>query len=303
MAESISKVREKIIELQHKKMYKATTAAEKKILDAIFDSFIKELGQSKGNITASDGSMVKLSNAVDRIFEAFQKSEGREIANSMIQGYSSISDLNKKYFESLKVRTKELKNIASNTDKKMMQRIGVNEKGELSRGGFLSLLISDSTLRNDIKRELLKAKSGGYTIENILTNIRSTVVGDKDREGGLTHHYRTFAHDTFAQYDSLYGDEVAKGLDLNCAVYEGGLIEESREFCKKHNGKVLTRKEIEKLKDDKTLLVTKDEKRTGTKDYDPIRDRGRWNCRHNWNWITDRQAIALRPELKKVLGA
>ena len=93
-------------------------------------------------------------------------------------------------------------------------------------------------------------------------------------------------------------------------------LEEGRDFCVCHNGKVFSIEETEEWKDwipdqcdypDSHPMQSKE----GTKyppnvvpgylqvpGYDPLVDRGGYNCRHIIGWIADELAYKYRPELK-----
>ena len=45
------------------------------------------------------------------------------------------------------------------------------------------------------------------------------------------------------QYDAAYNSKLADEFDMNYFVYQGGLIDDSRDFCAAHNNKVWTREE------------------------------------------------------------
>ncbi|HNR55534.1 MAG TPA: hypothetical protein PKJ19_10215, partial [Flavobacteriales bacterium] len=105
--------------------------------------------------------------------------------------------------------------------------------------------------------------------------------------------------DTYQYLDRASSDAYATKLGLDAFIYAGGLIETSRDFCIKRNGKVFSRKEAEReWPKDPTLPRTKKERESGVLvGYDPLRDMGRWNCRHRIRFISDALAEQLRPDL------
>ena len=121
-------------------------------------------------------------------------------------------------------------------------------------------------------------------------------------DGAIVNKYKSFVFDTYQQHDSATAKVFAENLNLQCFIYAGGLIDTSREFCEKRNGKVFTLDEAKEWIDDPTLPRTKEERKTGqVLNYDPVIDRGRWRCRHHINFIPNSWAIRLRPELKDKL--
>ena len=76
-------------------------------------------------------------------------------------------------------------------------------------------------------------------------------------------------------------------------MFEGGLIETSRPFCKDHNGNVNHKSEIAEFNPEKGKQP----------DYNPFTDLGGYACRHHLNWIPTALALAMRPEARKFIGA
>jgi hypothetical protein len=92
----------------------------------------------------------------------------------------------------------------------------------------------------------------------------------------------------YSQIDRSTANQNAIKLGLNYAIYEGGLTANSREFCKEHNGKVVTREEIEAFSPQEAPFP----------DYNPIQDLGGIGCRHYLNWVSKTLAQVYRPDLK-----
>lgn len=74
------------------------------------------------------------------------------------------------------------------------------------------------------------------------------------------------------------------------AIYQGGLIQDSRQFCKERNNKVFTKAEIESWKEL--------EWEGKPENYDPFINVGGTGCRHTLDWISIELAVILRPDLK-----
>jgi hypothetical protein len=95
-------------------------------------------------------------------------------------------------------------------------------------------------------------------------------------------------------------------------IYQGGLINDSRDFCAAHNNKVWYYKEAfywgewtpskgeyPSGYEIKQIDIYKVPSYLNYPDYDPLIDRGGYNCRHSLGWISEDMAFVLRPELKK----
>ena len=106
-------------------------------------------------------------------------------------------------------------------------------------------------------------------------NLEKLIAGDKDNLGALQKYHRNFSYDLLSQVDRATGKTYADDLKFEFAIYEGGLIETSREFCKKHNGNVYHISEIQKF----NPQVAK------PPNYNPFVDCGGYSCRHTLNYI------------------
>jgi hypothetical protein len=299
--EEIAKIKSQFIRDKQVALMKITGAAERQLLDEIYNALFDELGKSGGAIASESGSTMKLSVAIEKVFKHFQQNKSVDIINGIVADLKEIGDLNKQYFSMFRVRAQRLSAIVQEVETMMQQRIGIDENGKIVKGSYLSNLIYDTTLKNAVQKETRAAMANGLTIKQMMNNVKEVIVGNPDKLGGLSSQYRTFVHDTYAQYDNGYANGVAQKIGLNAAVYAGGLIATSRELCISLNNTVLSRGEIAKLKQSPLLLKTKQERNSGVVSYNPFTDMGRWNCRHNWNWVTDAEAIKMRPAIKLIL--
>jgi hypothetical protein len=85
------------------------------------------------------------------------------------------------------------------------------------------------------------------------------------------------------------GNEIRKDLGFKYAIYEGGEIETTRNFCEQRNRKVFSEQEINSWRD----LSWQGKNTIG---YNPIFDCGGYNCRHKLRWIGTELALKLRGE-------
>jgi hypothetical protein len=82
-------------------------------------------------------------------------------------------------------------------------------------------------------------------------------------------------------------------LEYRAFIYEGGIYDDTCDFCKERNGQVFTIREAEEWKN-----LEWPEKNEG---YNPLRDMGGRDCRHFPSYISDELAVVMRPELKDKL--
>lgn len=230
--------------------------------------------------------------SLDKFFKKWNDDTNPRVLNVLLEGVQQIMNFNYGYYSKfnevpkaslIKLREKALSNVRG--------WLGM-EDNEIKPNGYLDTLVQNDTVKNQIKDAVMKtiyAQDGWNTAKKTLQTI---IEGDGSGSlGSLEKYHRNFSYDLYSQIDRATGKTYADDLKFDCAIYEGGLIETSRPFCKEHNGNVYHISEIKKMKPEKAIPPN----------YNPIFDMGGYACRHHWNWIPPSLAVALRPDIKKFL--
>jgi hypothetical protein len=280
---------------------KKLSELERLLLRKIIDKFIKEYTEAQS--LTSSGKAEKLSNAVKSIYDSFKGNQNIKLINDFVKQLEQLADLQDGYFNSLGLSRQMIRKAEAGARIVMREKIGINANGTVKKGSFIHKYLMKDDNAKRIQSIIRSSVIRGSEPSVIINRITRVVTGTKEQAGVLTHHYRTFAYDTMQQYDAEYGKNVAVEIGLKYFIYSGGTIETTRDFCKSKAGKVFSIDEAQEWRNDPKLLVTKDELKKGRKDYDPIVDRGRWNCRHTIEWITEEEAFRRRPELRKLKTA
>jgi hypothetical protein len=226
----------------------------------------------------------------------------------------AISDLSNKYFltvvsESLK---KRFDKIVEGTKELTDMRFGL-KGGKFVRGGIIEDLISEFG-GTEIKQLMSKAITGNMNKRDFIKDMRKFVTGTDEKPGISERKWKQFAYDVYQQHDAAYNKKLAEEFGFTNFIYQGGLIDDSRDFCAAHNNKVWSNEEAEKWS---TWTPADGEYPAGWEiraknlnetpsymaypGYDPFIDRGGYNCRHQLGYIPDELAFKLRPELIKKL--
>ena len=234
-----------------------------------------------------------LITSVDKLFSDFGKKNNVEVLASMVAGVNSILDFNNDYY-SFGAKPAELLPLKKKVIEQTRGWLGI-DGGTTTENGYLSTLIKSEIVKNQIKDFALKSVTGQQGWADAKRNLQTLIDGDKDGSlGALQKYHRNFAYDLFSQVDRATAKTYADDLKFEFAIYEGGLIETSREFCKKHNGNVYHKSEIMEF----------DPKVAKQPNYNPFTDLGGYGCRHTLNWIPNSLAFIMRPDAKKfVQGA
>ena len=229
--------------------------------------------------------------SVDKLFAEYSKANNPLILASLIGGVSNIMDFNAKYYSNLEKQAKLLP---------IRERVLTNVRGWLGiednatkANGYLDTLVKSEQVKNQLKQSVMKMVYGQEGWEATRKSLAKLIEGDQNKLGALQKYHRNFTYDLYSQIDRATAKTYADDLGFEFAIYEGGLIETSREFCKDHNGNVYHKSEIEDF----------DPKVAKQPDYNPFTDLGGYGCRHHLNWIPTALALAMRPDASKFIEA
>lgn len=284
-----------------------------KLQEALLNRFIEEilpqLETENGSIKSTTNNM-RLIEKLDALYQEFNATNQTKVIKELGESLLRLNSLNSTYFkkitESEKLKTR-FDSVISKTNDLMSARLGVGKDGKIIKGSYLDSFITDNTLLTELKQSIVSNVTGQQTIEKFRKDIRDKIVGNSQQTGGFEKYYRQFAYDTYSQYDRAYGKNVADEFGLNYAIYQGGLIDDSRDFCEEHQGKVYTREEVKEFGKWKLPKDTKEYPGPGEvpsyiakfPNYDPFTCAGGFNCRHQLTWVTKSYAERLRPDLKE----
>jgi hypothetical protein len=128
-----------------------------------------------------------------------------------------------------------------------------------------------------LREQLTASMTSGASMPQMIKSLTAYIQGNYEIDGALLRHVKQVSYDAFAVTDRQYTEVVARALDVEFYLYQGGLISDSREFCTQHNGKYYHRKEIE-------AMAAKEwqGKRKGTNTNTIMVYAGGYQCRHSW---------------------
>lgn len=180
---------------------------------------------------------------------------------------------------------------------------GIDAAGTPVAGGFLSTFANDTGWNRALLQYAYTAQASGMGLAEYRAGLEDLVLGGAN--GGLVAQLHRESADSFSQADRVLQGLAADELGLDAALYQGGLIDSSRPFCKVRNGKVFLRSEIARMGTKADTYGGYTNKSKGefsgkpASGYAPLVDAGGYSCRHSWNFISNTVALSLRPELKE----
>jgi hypothetical protein len=261
--------------------------SQQQLLRLIVDDFVDQLEVKDGKILNSLKNK-RLLTLIDQVYQKYSKTAGLEIVKGIVDGVQQITDFNSEYF-SIMAEPAKLVPIKDSVNTLLKTWLGIEPAtGNIKPNGYLDILVKDATVKNAIMDMVVRQISGGSGYKETKAAVKDFIIGNPGKTGALNKYYRNFVYDAFSQIDRATSQTYADGLGLDYAIFEGGLIKTSRQWCKEHNGKVYTRAEIADFDPGDA------NKQPG---YNPFTDLGGYGCRHHLNWIPKALAVAMRPEL------
>jgi hypothetical protein len=309
----ILKQKQSFIDAQRSKLESSVVKLQSKLFDDIITSLVPEL-DIKDGLIQDNAKNYRLLSVLDKTYKDFQVVSNQVVFTQVVNATSKIAELSGSYFQimlsgDLPAR---FENIVSKADKLINLKIGL-DGGKLTRGGFLQSFFDSNTIGTELKQMTSKAVTSNMNMKDYVSLLREKITGSTDSNGLYERQFQRYAYDLYQQYDAAYNMMLGNEFGFTYFIYQGGLIGDSRDFCAAHNNKVWSIDEAQdwanwtpaigeypvgyevKAKDLNTVPSY-----LGYAGYDPLIDRGGFNCRHALGWINDDLAFKMRPELKEI---
>jgi hypothetical protein len=260
-----------------------STLIQKQLLDLITNEFITKLEFEGGKLVNSTKNY-RIINSFDSMLDDFSNSYLNPFVSNIGTEMLALTPMNATYFIAVGAKKITVDNLVKKLDF-LHEKIGVTAKGEVISGSYLHNLAQTPELRTELKEYILKNVVNESGVKAFQNGFKDMLTNSKEVDGSLTRYYKQYTFDTFNQVDESINSYMADSLQLKYFVYSGTLIKTSRCFCRKRLRKVFHVNDAKQWENDKTLPVTPN--------YNPLIDRGSYNCRHNLRYISDEMAIEL----------
>lgn len=280
--------RTKLIDTLLAALDKEVAKAQRGLLQRFISEWVDKLDIDENGVVKNTLRNRRMLATVDTVFNDFVKNEGIQVAKTIVEGVTKVIDFNGQYYKNFGTSA-VLSDIKPIVKEYMQSWLGLKGNGALEGNGYLQKTVSDVKVLGELKNLALRSVSGQQGYQALKEEVKTFIDGNKDSAGMLQRYYRNFVYDTYSQVDRATAEVYAVRLEMDYALYEGGLIKTSRKFCKERNGKVFTRDEINQF----------DPKVAKQPNYNPFTDLGGYGCRHHLNWIPYSVAVLFRPDLKK----
>jgi hypothetical protein len=260
-----------------------STLIQKQLLELITQDFISQLEFVDGKLVNSTKNY-RIINQFDSMLNDFQNSYINPFVSNIGESMLQLTPMNAAYFTAVGARKATVDNLVGKL-KWMNEKIGVDKKGNVIKGSYLDNLATAPEIRTELKDYVLKNVVNKSGVKEFTNGFRYLLSNTDEVDGTLTKYYKQYTFDTFNQVDETINSYMADALKLEYFVYSGTLIKTSRCFCRKRQGKVFRISDTLNWGQDSTLPVTPN--------YNPLIDRGSYNCRHNIRYISEEMAMEL----------
>lgn len=283
---NIDKKRFDFIGKVEKRALKIFERVENEFIRVILEEFENILIFKDGKIVNSTKNLVNL-HKLGFFQDNFRKQKVTPVIGWIAKQLITLTKINTTYFK----KDFNVRDISKKIEQQSLLELGVKQgtKPKILKGSLLDQFSRFESPYLVVRNAANFAISQQMDLKSFKTLIRKEIKKE-GQFGRIKHHFYTIANDVFSRHDRNVQEKYASSLGLKVFIYTGGLINTSRDFCEERNRKVFTIEEAQKWKDLKW-----DGKNAN---YDPLKDMGGHNCRHFPSFISKKEAIRRRPDLK-----
>lgn len=300
--------KQEFIDSQRDKLSNTVIKLQSQLFSDVVDNMVTELDIKDGMIV-DNAKNYRLISVLDKTYKNFSKLSSIVMAGKIASDTKIILEMSNKYFASM-VKF-NFDTVVSKATKLINLKIGLVDD-KIFKGGWLDSYFTNSPIGTELKQITSQAVTSGMAKREFIKVLKEKITGTTEYTGALERQFNMYAYDLYQQYDAAYNLTIGNELGMNYFIYQGGLIDDSRDFCAAHNSKVWSRQEAETWEDwvpndgvypEGWEVKAKDiYSHPGYMEipgYDPFINRGGYHCRHAIGWISDDIAFDLRPDLTK----
>lgn len=169
----------------------------------------------------------------------------------------------------------------------------INNKGATTINGFTNELFDNNQIARAVQDTIRKGITAQSNVTDIKKVLTDQIKGKNDKLGLVSGYHYQNGYNQFQEYARGLDDDFATALKLNYAIYAGGTIKDTRDFCQERNGNVYNRETI--LSWNETPQNWQGRK----PDNNILIDMGGYNCRHDFDWVSYELAKRINPNIEK----
>ena len=268
-----------LLRKSEKGLLSKASAMQRRLNSYVLNYFLPSLQINENNTIKNTNANLKKANKAGGLKRFIKKVVNVSMFDYYDQQFKKLTNKTVDYFTPF--------NPTEAAKKRILNR------GETITDGFIDDLFDNNQVANEIQKTIKKGIISGQNVTQLKSVLTEQIKGKEDKFGLLeNYHYRN-GTDELQKYTRELDQQFSEAAQLNYAIYAGGEIKTTRDFCDQRNGKVFNRETVlswnttpanwSGRKEDNNILV----------------DLGGYNCRHNLDWISYELAKRINPNIEK----
>jgi len=272
----IARKRSSILRASESGLIKKTTSQERRLNSYVLNTLIPSLEIEGGRIKNTNANLKKINKAGG--LKKFVKNViNGQMYEYYLKEFSRITEQTNRYFN-------QFEPTQATTDR-------INSRGITTINGFIDEIFDNNEVTKAIQSTLRASITSKQNVSDVKALLTEQIKGTEEKLGSLSSYHYKNGYNEFQKYARGLDEDFSTALNLNYAIYAGGKIKTTRNFCDERKGNVYTREEI---------LSWNDLEWQGK---DPsasvIINLGGYNCRHDLDWISYALARRLRNDIER----
>ena len=262
--------------------------AEKRTTRKIIEITEKAVKEFAKGVAVTQRSILRKVNGLIRQLElqgeAIKPNQANVRLLRKIKAELSSLVVNSAYKNRVEKFTRNFDRIKSETDKFYNNNPGFNPNKPLYKEIISSniALTKTSLLQSGIEQNVINPMlkileqgiTSGMEIGEMEETLRTVIVGDSKRLGGLERYVSQITRDSLNQFSANYNTSISATTGLEWYYYSGSIIDDTRDYCRERAGKYFHKKEVEDVPSQWSGRIP------GTNSSTVFTYRGGYNCRH-----------------------
>lgn len=212
------------------------TVVEKSQLEAYKEvqKLVLEMETENGILIISDKNTSIINSIESVIKNTVFNDEYSQGLTQYIKEFNVQADLTNKYFIEL--------NVGFDQEASEVNTVLASQKNAINLLGEDSFTQSFITPLNELINTNMTT---GASMSDTIDSLQQFVLGGDESDGKMLGQAKRVAYDVFAVADRNQTTAIANSLGLEFYLFQGGHLDDTREFCDERTGKYFHRKEIE----------------------------------------------------------
>lgn len=284
---------QKAIEDRQTSLSRQVSNAERELFLRLLDDIFSQLEFGQGAIAYNPSNLLLLSR-LDTAFKNWQTEVMNPVMSEFVKDLFAIAEMTGIYYQDY--AAEKIINDIATSNELIRAALGIDSKGNLIKGSILADISSVPTVKQEAKALFLQSVTSNQTLKELTKTFKDFIKGKQGQNGAINTYFNSrasgYAYDLFNKVAEIKNQQFAENLGLNWFIYVGTPVKDSRQFCLDKKGKVFAVVEaLNEWPDDKNLIG----KGSGIP-YNPLIDRGRWNCTDRIRYISEELAMKLDPK-------